>query len=165
MSYQWQQLSGVTWVNLTDAGRISGATTSTLTITGTVTTDDAIFRCWMNNGYELDTYTNPVTLLVRPVEKKDGSSNSPDDVAGMPGSGACTAGSSSEGEDTDVTQGTSSSEDVLRGVNIQSTDVVLLDEQSGNSNVDAVDNSQGANLGRAILASQSWVGMNCPGAQ
>jgi len=41
----------------------------------------------------------------------------------------------------------------------------LLDEQSGNSNGDAVDNSQGANLGRAILASQSWVGMNCPGAQ
>jgi len=165
MSYQWQKLSGVTWVNLTDSGRISGTTTNTLTISGTVTTDDTTVRCWLNNGYELDTYTNPVTLLVRYVEQKSGTTDSPDDVAGMPGSGATTAGASSFGEDTDVTQGTSSSEDVLKGVNIQATDVVLLDEQSGNSNGDAANNSQGANLGRAILASQSWVGMNCPGAQ
>jgi len=64
MSYQWQQFSGGSWVSVADAGRISGSQTDTLTITGTVTTDDATYRCWLNNGYEMDTYTDPATLTV-----------------------------------------------------------------------------------------------------
>jgi hypothetical protein len=83
MSYQWQQDISGDWVNLTDVGRISGTNTSTLTITGTLTTDDATFRCWLNNGYLLDTYTDPVTLTVDLAPVIDSQPTSTEKIQGQ----------------------------------------------------------------------------------
>jgi len=64
MSYQWQRFQDPSWVDLTDSGRFSGTQTATLTIANLATSDDATFRCYMNNGYELETNSAPATLTV-----------------------------------------------------------------------------------------------------
>jgi len=245
LTYHWQILSGITWSNLVDGGRVSGSLTNTLTIVSVQPSDVGSYRCWIANGITPDAYTNAVTLSVdvvpyiitQPVAqtislvanatfsvvvsgtppftyqwqksrvnipgaisssftlgpaiysdqgeyrvvvtdvagsttsnevyltvvdtKEPGASNNPDDVANMPGFNSTAPGAQTTG----ATQGTSDSEDVLKGVNIQATDVVLLDQQSGDANGDAPNNSQGANLGRVVLTSQSWIGMNSPGAR
>ena len=233
LTYHWQILSGITWNNIVDGGRVSGSLTSTLTIASVQPSDVGSYRCWIANSISPDAYTNTVTLSVdvvpyiitQPVAqtislvanatfsvvvsgtppftyqwqksrvnipgatsssftlgpaiysdqgeyrvivtdvagsttsnevyltvidtKKPGASNNPDDVANMPGFNSTAPGAQTTG----ATQGTSDSEDVLKGVNIQATDVVLLDQQSGNANGDAPNNSQGANLGRVVLTS------------
>ena len=46
LSYQWQKDG----VNLTDGGRITGATTATLTITGVMESDEGGYRCVVTNS-------------------------------------------------------------------------------------------------------------------
>ena len=59
LSYQWQKDG----VNLNDGGRISGATTATLTITGVTESDEGGYRCVVTNSAGTDT-SNTATLTV-----------------------------------------------------------------------------------------------------
>ena len=54
LSYQWQKDG----VNLTDGGRITGATSATLTITGVMETDEGGYRCVVTNTAGMDTSNN-----------------------------------------------------------------------------------------------------------
>ena len=59
LSYQWQKDG----VNLNDGGRISGATTATLTITGVTESDEGGYRCVVTNSAGTAT-SNTATLTV-----------------------------------------------------------------------------------------------------
>ena len=59
LSYQWQKDG----VNLSDGGRISGATTATLTITGVTESDEGGYRCVVTNSAGTAT-SNTATLTV-----------------------------------------------------------------------------------------------------
>ena len=59
LSYQWQKDG----VNLTDGGRITGATTATLTITGIMESDEGGYRCVVTNIAGMDT-SNAAMLTV-----------------------------------------------------------------------------------------------------
>ena len=59
LSYQWQKDG----VNLTDVGRITGATTATLTITGVMESDEGGYRCVVTNIAGMNT-SNTATLVV-----------------------------------------------------------------------------------------------------
>ena len=59
LSYQWQKDG----VNLTDGGRITGATTATLTITGEMESDEGGYRCVVTNTAGTAT-SNTATLTV-----------------------------------------------------------------------------------------------------
>ena len=59
LSYQWQKDG----VDLTDGGRITGATTATLTITGVTESDEGGYRCVVTNTAGMDT-SNTATLTV-----------------------------------------------------------------------------------------------------
>jgi glucose/arabinose dehydrogenase len=63
LSYQWQKLIGGTWTNLTNGGRISGATSTTLTITGTQAADAGQYRTMVSNAAGNDT-SGAATLTV-----------------------------------------------------------------------------------------------------
>jgi hypothetical protein len=69
-SYQWQQLSsanGATWVNLTNSnGKIIGANTSTLTITGVTESMNRFrYRCIVTGQCSPAVISNSVTLTVQ----------------------------------------------------------------------------------------------------
>ena len=59
LSYQWQKDG----VNLTDEGRITGATTATLTITGVMESDEGGYRCVVTNTTGMET-SNTAMLTV-----------------------------------------------------------------------------------------------------
>ena len=57
--YQWQKDG----VNLSDGGSITGATTTTLTITGVTLSNEGDYRCVVTNSAGTDT-SNTATLTV-----------------------------------------------------------------------------------------------------
>ena len=59
LSYQWQKDG----MNLTDGGRITGAITATLTITGVMESDEGGYRCVVTNIAGTNT-SNNATLTV-----------------------------------------------------------------------------------------------------
>ncbi len=62
LTYQWQKYSGSTWENLSSGGRISGATTATLTIAGVVTGDVASYRCVVTSTCSVTSNSAALTL-------------------------------------------------------------------------------------------------------
>ncbi len=65
-TFKWQKSpDGVAaFSDLSDGGRISGATTATLTITGALTADAGVYRAVAANGVSPDAVSNPATLTV-----------------------------------------------------------------------------------------------------
>ncbi|MFH0864576.1 MAG: gliding motility-associated C-terminal domain-containing protein, partial [Bacteroidota bacterium] len=64
LNYQWQSNCGSGWVNLTNTGIYSGATTDSLIITGANTgMDSCFFQCIVSNGTSADT-SDPAILTV-----------------------------------------------------------------------------------------------------
>ena len=57
--YQWQKDG----VDLTDGGRITGATTATLTITGVMESDEGVYRSVVTNSLGMDA-SDTATLTV-----------------------------------------------------------------------------------------------------
>jgi glucose/arabinose dehydrogenase len=64
LSYQWQQLLGNNWTNLTNGGRIAGATSTTLTITNTQASDAGTYRAIVRNSNGATTASNGASLTV-----------------------------------------------------------------------------------------------------
>jgi hypothetical protein len=64
LSYQWQQLVGNNWTNLTNGGRIAGATSTTLTITNTQSSDAGTYRAIVRNSNGATTASNGASLTV-----------------------------------------------------------------------------------------------------
>jgi hypothetical protein len=64
LTYQWEELINGTWSNVVDGGRVSGATTATLTITPTEVTDNGrIFRVYVCNSFNC-IYSRNVLLSI-----------------------------------------------------------------------------------------------------
>ncbi len=63
VSYQWQQFVGNTWTNLANGGRVSGATSATLSITNLQAADAGSYRAVATNGAGSDT-SNAAVLTV-----------------------------------------------------------------------------------------------------
>ena len=64
LSYQWQELLSGVWTNLSNAGRISGVTTTTLTVSTTVIADSRRrFRCVVTNSYN-SIASQPAEILI-----------------------------------------------------------------------------------------------------
>lgn len=79
LSYQWQEFSG-TWGNLANGGRISGATTSTLTVSTAILADDGRqFRCSVSNLAPDTEVSTSATMSVSPAVDP----NNLDTIAGV----------------------------------------------------------------------------------
>ena len=66
LSYQWQELTGA-WNDLSDGGRISGATTGTLSISSAVLGDTGrTFRCRVSNTSPSTQFSSSVVATVAP---------------------------------------------------------------------------------------------------
>ncbi len=68
LTYVWQfkPNGGSQFVNLVNGGRISGANTATLTITGALTADSGTYRCLVSNSTPPQANSGPATLTVNP---------------------------------------------------------------------------------------------------
>ncbi len=65
ISYQWQgSVDGITWTNIANGGIFSGATTTTLTLTGVYQGTFNRYRCELNTGCIPAATTNVATLTV-----------------------------------------------------------------------------------------------------
>ncbi len=65
ISYQWQgSVDGITWTNIANGGIFSGATTTTLTLTGVYIGTFNRYRCELNTGCIPAATTNVATLTV-----------------------------------------------------------------------------------------------------
>jgi glucose/arabinose dehydrogenase len=63
LAYQWQKLVGATWTNLANGGRISGATSATLSIANSQSSDGGDYRVIVSNTSGTDT-SSTATLTV-----------------------------------------------------------------------------------------------------
>ncbi|MGC3957801.1 MAG: autotransporter-associated beta strand repeat-containing protein [Verrucomicrobiota bacterium] len=75
LSYQWQTTDGVSYFNVIDGGRISGATTPTLTISNVTLGDAANFLCVVTNLYGGPLVSSLATLTVNPVSPAENITN------------------------------------------------------------------------------------------
>ncbi|MGC1391256.1 MAG: DUF2341 domain-containing protein, partial [Bacteroidales bacterium] len=67
LSYQWQENNGGGFVNITNGGVYSGATSSSVTITGaTVLMNGFQYRCIITDGFLYSVTSNSATLTVNP---------------------------------------------------------------------------------------------------
>ena len=67
ITYQWQKFNGSTYVNLTNSGGISGATSATLSINTTGNAGSGDYRCKVSGDLTQDKFSNVVTLTVNPL--------------------------------------------------------------------------------------------------
>lgn len=74
ISYQWQVEANGTYVNLTNGGRISGATSATLTITNLNLGDSTNYEVWLTNAGGT-TNSTVAALTVLPVPPPDSPRN------------------------------------------------------------------------------------------
>ena len=63
LNYQWQRFNGTTWVNLSNGGGISGATTQTLAIAGVSSSDAGDIRVRVSNSFGSVTSTTAVLTV------------------------------------------------------------------------------------------------------
>jgi autotransporter-associated beta strand protein len=75
LSYQWQTTDGVSFYNVVDGGRISGATTPTLTISNVALSDATNFVLVVTNLYGGPIVSAPATLTVNPVSPAENITN------------------------------------------------------------------------------------------
>jgi len=65
--YQWQKFNGTTFVDLTNTGGISGATSATLSINTTGNIGSGDYRCKVSGDLTQDKFSNVATLTVNPL--------------------------------------------------------------------------------------------------
>jgi len=64
LAYQWQKYNGSVWNNLTNGGRITGATAATMVLSGVLAEDVGDYRCVVTGGCD-SAASNPVTLSLK----------------------------------------------------------------------------------------------------
>jgi gliding motility-associated-like protein len=65
--YQWQKFNGTIYVDLTNTGGISGATTTALNINTTGNVGSGDYRCKISGDLTQDKFSNVVTLTINPI--------------------------------------------------------------------------------------------------
>jgi glucose/arabinose dehydrogenase len=69
LSYQWQRLVSGTWLNVSNGGNVSGATTATLTISNAVPKNAGTYRVVVSNSFGSAT-SNTATLTVNTMHSQ-----------------------------------------------------------------------------------------------
>lgn len=83
LTYQWQIFDGLDWVNVTDGGIFSGATTATLTLSSTNPSAAGIYRCIVTNDVNSRTSNNAFLSLLAAVTFINGPVTPWDAVVGV----------------------------------------------------------------------------------